>query len=71
MARFKIGDTIRQLRHNELYRKGTVVKGPFKVEGLDHYHVDWIWEAEPSKGMRYDLGTDIVTDRDSKKYRLI
>jgi len=71
MARFKIGDDIRQLRYGQLYRKGTVVKGPFIVEGIDHYHVDWTWEAEPSKNSRFDIGTEIVCDLNSKKYSIV
>ena len=71
MARFKIGDDIRQLRYGQLYRKGTVVKGPFRIEGLDHYHVDWTWEAEAPKTGRLYVGTDIVCDRNSKKYSIV
>ena len=72
MARFKIGDTIRQLRLGQLYRKGTVVKGPFNVEGIDHYHVDWTWEAEPHKGKFAHIfsGPQIVADLNSKKYTI-
>jgi len=73
MARFKIGDTIRQLRLGQLYRKGTVVKGPFNLEGLDHYQVHWTWQAEPrSSDARYGLeSVEMVVDRDSKKYTIV
>ena len=67
MARFKIGDDIRQLRFGQLYRKGTVLKGPFRIEGVDHYQVDWTWEAEPTNG-RLQMRPDIVCDLISKKY---
>ena len=44
MSNFKIGDSIAQLRYDKVIRKGEVVKGPFKVDGVDHYHVKWNWE---------------------------
>jgi hypothetical protein len=39
--RFKVNDSITQLRYNDAIRKGTVTEGPFDIDGVSHYHVKW------------------------------
>ena len=66
---FKIGDDIRQFRYNETIRIGTVTKGPFRVEGVDHYHVKWNWQHEDyGTPMGFEKDTDLISDMRSTKY---
>ena len=69
--RFKINDKIVQYRHDLVIRKGTVVKGPFRVENVDHYHVVWDWEcphhAAVSPMFKQDV--NLICDMKSTKYR--
>ena len=68
--RFKINDKIAQYRYEDVIRKGTVVKGPFRVENVDHYHVVWDWECPhhaATPGFKQDV--NLICDMKSKKYR--
>ena len=69
--RFKIGDSIEQLRYDEVIRKGEVVKGPFRVENIDHYYVKWSWEDVKHFGKAMMFKTaeeDLICDMVSPKY---
>jgi hypothetical protein len=68
--RFKPNDQIVQYRNNEVIRKGTVVKGPMRLDKVDHYHVTWHWEDErhgTPEQFRRDV--DLICDLISTKYR--
>ena len=69
MARFKIGDSIEQVRYSTVIRKGEVVAGPWKVDKVDHYHVKWAWE-DPQYGTPewFKQETDLIADLTSTKY---
>ena len=67
--RFKVNDQISQYRYDEVIRKGTVVKGPMRIEGVDHYHVTWNWEhAEHGTPTAFKQEVDLVCDLVSTKY---
>ena len=65
--RFIITDTIVQKRYNEVIALGTIVKGPFEVDGYDHYHVNWKWKEKPSTFEIMEQ--DLICIGPSKKYR--
>jgi hypothetical protein len=72
--RFKPNDQIVQYRKDEIIKRGTVVKGPMRVEDVDHYHVVWNWEHEnhgPSKSLRALLIGSMSKDPFMKDERLI
>jgi hypothetical protein len=72
--RFKPNDQIVQYRKDEIIKRGTVVKGPMRVENVDHYHVVWDWEDEngaPKKMLNAALMGLISTDPFMKDERLI
>ena len=73
MANFKVNDSMIQTRYGKPIRKGTVVKGPFRVDGVDHYHVKWNWfdKGYEPFGRQFGDGTDLVADVPSNKYRLL
>ena len=69
MARFEVNDTITQFRYDEPIRKGVVVKGPYNLDKVDHYHVKWEWEHNEygnSKEFRQEI--DLICDLSSTKY---
>ena len=72
--RFKVNDSITQLRYNDAIRKGTVTEGPFDIDGVSHYHVKWDWEHEQHgtptifKKMGED---DLICDLISTKYQYV
>ena len=72
MARFKIGDLIEQTRYDEVIRMGKVVKGPFKVDGVDHYQVEWSWHNAHYFGKDWKKywysEIDLIADLSSEKY---
>ncbi len=70
--RFKTGDSIVQYRYNDIIRKGTVVSGPFNVDDVDHYNVEWNWECSSTYGnlpiFREYQFVDFICDMLSRKY---
>jgi hypothetical protein len=69
MAKFEVNDTITQFRYDEPIRKGIVVKGPFNVDKVDHYHVKWEWQDDEygtPKEFRQEI--DLICDLSSTKY---
>ena len=67
--RFKVGDDIRQFRYDETIRIGTVTKGPMRVEGVDHYHVNWTWEHKDyGTPEAFQRDQDLISDMTSTKY---
>lgn len=74
MNRFNVNDSIQQLKRNTVIRKGTVIAGPFNVEGVSHYHVKWEWECpqeatSPSNRKPNEL--DLICDMISTKYMYV
>jgi hypothetical protein len=69
--RFKINDKIAQYRYEDVIRKGTVVKGPFRVDNVDHYHVVWDWECPTYAAVSPEFKQDVnlICDMESTKYR--
>ena len=69
--RFKVNDAITQFKNNEPIRKGTVVKGPFRVENIDHYHVTWNWEDKEHGTPEWfkKPNADLICDMVSTKYQ--
>jgi hypothetical protein len=74
MAKFKINDEIKFVRKSkdgyieyEILKKGIVTKGPFKVDGVDHYNVKWNWTDD---GIQWKniLNEEIIADLSSTKY---
>tara|TARA_R110000772_G_scaffold245957_1_gene359552 strand:- start:1769 stop:2002 length:234 start_codon:yes stop_codon:yes gene_type:complete len=68
--RFQVNQDIIQLKYDETIRKGTVIGGPFNVEGVSHYHVKWNWCA-PEYSSNLDWLTpevDLISDMVSTKY---
>jgi len=73
MARFAKGDEIEFVRTTgdshrvvEVLQKGTVTNGPFNVEKIDHYWVDWNWTKD---GIQWkNLHNDLICDYPSTKY---
>ena len=67
--RFKVNDQITQFRNNQPIRIGKVLHGPFRVENIDHYRVDWEWEHKdygtPEPFTRKD---NLICDMVSTKY---
>jgi len=70
MANFKVNDSITQTRYNEQIREGKVVGGPFRVDGIDHYHVEWKWFGKGYEPFGKE-GVDLVADVPSTKYKLL
>lgn len=72
MARFAIGDSIALERHGLPIRKGTVTKGPFNIDKVDHYHVKWNW-SEDSREMKFKnyLEEDLISDITTTKYKYV
>lgn len=69
MARFEVNDTITQFRYESPIRKGIVVKGPYNVDKVDHYHVKWEWQDDEygtPKEFRQEI--DLICDLSSTKY---
>ena len=69
MARFEVNDTITQFRYDAPIRKGIVVKGPYNVDRVDHYHVKWQWQDDEygtPKEFRQEI--DLICDLSSTKY---
>lgn len=67
--RFKVNDEIAQYRYDQVVRKGIVVKGPIRVENIDHYHVKWNWEhAEHGTPVAFKQDVDLICDMVSTKY---
>ncbi len=72
MSNFKIGDGIELLRYNEAIAYGYVKKGPFRIEGVDHYQVQWTMKDPKYFGnwQKYFYNEiEIVADMSSKKYK--
>jgi len=69
MSRFKPGDEIRQIRYNETIKIGTVLKGPYAIDKVDHYTVKWTWN-EDGFGKLWN-GDEIIADLPSAKYQYI
>lgn len=69
ITKFRITDTIVQKRYDEVIALGTIVKGPFKVEGYDHYHVNWKWKEKPSTFEIMEQ--DLICIAPSKKYSYV
>jgi len=77
--RFQVGDTIAQLRLGDVIRKGHVTNGPVRIDGIDHYNVEWTWfdnEHKPLSAQLSDMWdvpkqTDLVCDMPSTKYDLM
>jgi hypothetical protein len=69
--RFQINDEIVQYRYTDVIRKGTIVKGPFRAENVDHYQVLWQWECPhyASTPSNFKKDTDLICDMVSKQYR--
>ena len=70
MAKFAINNSITQERYGRPIRKGTVKAGPFKVDGVDHYHVKWDWFAKGYEPFGRERELDLVCDLTSQKYEL-
>jgi hypothetical protein len=64
MARFQIGDKIELVKFTTAIRKGEVVKGPYKVDGVYHYQVNWEWDEDGIIGKN----PNIISDLSSTKY---
>jgi hypothetical protein len=77
--RFQVGDTIAQIRLNEVIKKGHVTNGPVRIDGIDHYNVEWTWFDNEYKPLSAQLNamwgtpkqSDLVCDLPSKKYDLM
>lgn len=68
--RFQVNDQIVQYRYRDVIRKGTIVKGPFRVERVDHYQVKWEWECPfYAKTNSLFKDSDLICDMVGKKYR--
>ena len=68
--RFKMNDQIAQYRYDQVIRKGTVVKGPIRVDNVDHYHVKWNWEhAEHGVPAAFKQDVELVCDLTTTKYK--
>jgi len=67
MSNFQINDTIEHVRLNEVIAKGVITKGPFTVDKIDHYIVNWFWTEDNCKWK--NTKEDLICDIPSKKYR--
>jgi len=67
--KFQINDKITQYHYEDVIRKGTVVKGPFRVENVDHYHVVWDWECPTVATPEFKQDVNLICDIKSTKYR--
>jgi hypothetical protein len=72
MAKFKVGDKFAHVRKSagtdrilDVLATGKIVKGPFKVEKIDHYNVEWDFKEGPQWA---NSKFDIICDIDSTKY---
>ena len=66
--RFQVNQEITQMRYDQPIRKGTVIKGPFTVDGIQHYHVDWEWCAQGYEPFGKDR-VELIADAHTRKYR--
>ena len=74
MSRFKIGDEIELVRTSagtdrvvEVLQRGMVIKGPVKVDKVDHYNIEWNWTSD---GIQFgNTKNDLICDLKSKKYQ--
>ena len=73
MARFQVNDKVAFVRKSkdwrviyETYNTGTIIKGPFMVDKINHYQVKWD-NINPNT---YPGGSEIemICDFDSTKY---
>jgi len=72
MTSFNVGDKFAFVRKSagtdrvvEILDTGTIIKGPFQVEKINHYHVEW----DNSKNENWKNSKfDIICDIDSIKY---
>jgi hypothetical protein len=72
MTNFKVGDKFAHVRKSagtdriiEILDTGTITKGPFEVEKINHYNVEW----DNIKNENWaNSKFDIICDIDSKKY---
>ena len=72
MAKFEVGDKFAHVRKSagtsrviEILDTGTIMKGPFRVENIDHYNVEW----DNLKNENFSNSKfDIICDIDSTKY---
>ncbi len=70
--RFQVKDSITQLRYKNAIRKGTVVAGPFNVEGVSHYHVKWDWEdKQHGTPELFKQEVNLICDMVSTKYMYV
>ena len=67
--RFKPNDKIELLKYNKAIRLGTITKGPYLVEGVDHYTVQWEYDTEDGDLFKMHGVQDIICDLPSAKYR--
>jgi hypothetical protein len=67
-ARFKIGDKIDFLRKDEVIRKGVVISGPWKLEGVNHYNVEWKWVTHEDSLFIGPDKIDLISDLRTTKY---
>ena len=63
MSKFKINDKIQQMRYRTVIAKGTITAGPFNVEKVDHYHVQWEWSEDNNHKMYPVLICDMPTQK--------
>jgi len=70
--RFQVKDSITQLRYQDAIRKGTVVAGPFNVDGVSHYHVKWNWEDKHyGTAEIFKKEIELICDMVSTKYMYV
>jgi hypothetical protein len=74
MARFVKGDKIEYVRTTgsnhrvvEVLQKGIVTDGPWELEKIDHYKVDWNWTNDGIEWKNFK--NDLICDYPSTKYR--
>ena len=68
MARFAKGDKIDFLRKDEVIRTGVVINGPFELEKVDHYNVEWKWVTHEDSLFIGPGKIDLISDLRSTKY---
>jgi hypothetical protein len=64
MGRFMIGDRICRTKYGQIIEIGYIRKGPFMIDGYNHYQLEKIWDID---GLR-DEDINLITDVDTKKY---
>ena len=67
--RFKVNDKIEFLKFGKVIRGGTVTKGPYNIDGVDHYTVKWDYDREDGHLFKMYNSEDIICDLPSAKYR--